>query len=512
MGYNNWAQDMCNVSEARFKQQVDALVSTGLAAAGYDTATLDDCWMQATRDAAGNIQTRRDLFPSGLKALGDYVHSKGLKFGLYGNAGPMTCSGKNYMGSYGHFDADMKTFASFGVDYVKMDGCFVPQNAGETLEQAYKRVYTETANAIANSGRQMVFSNSSPAYFSIPKELPAWYSVMDWSEDISQLWRTSWDMTPADAAGTSRWSGILRSYDYNKTLQRFNSKGHYNDPDFIIGGHNAGVTEGESQSQLSLWSMMAAPLIVSADLSTISTAWANMLTNKGMLAIDQDPLGKQGTVVSSDGTKEVMTRKLANGDFALALFNRGETKQTVSTSAAALGFTGNCTFTTNNVWTGAAGSTTGTFTSALAPHATTLLRVTPGAGCQQPQTPGQIMSVDEKLCFDNYGSKTTQSNRVQLFTCTGNANQSFTLGTDGTLKVQDRCIVSSGGPSSDIVISNCTGHPNQRWTHTKAGNLVNQDSGLCIDAFNGSLTSGTRLTVWTCGPNQLNQLWSVNNG
>ena len=507
MGYNNWAHFMCNIDEQLFKDQADAIVAKGLDKAGYDTVTVDDCWMQKNRDANGDLQTRAETFPAGMKALGDYIHSKGLKYGLYQDSGVVTCSGGDYAGSYGHFDADMKLFASFGVDYVKMDGCNVPSVAGETQEQTYKRIYFEEAEAIKNSGRPMVLSNSAPAYFSIPAKLPAWYSVMDWSGEMSQLWRESWDIDVYNTANpsTSRWPGIMRNYDYNKPIQRFASVGHWNDPDYIIGG-NAGVSPVEARTQLSLWSMMASPLILSTDITAIPDSFLADLKHPGMLAIDQDPAGIQGTLVSSDGKAEVMYRPLSDGTFAVSLFNRSGATTTVSTTAAKLGFASGGSYEVTNVWTGEKSTTTGAFSASLGAHATELLRVKPVSGATFAAPSGQIMAPNETRCLDASTAAATAGAAVTLQNCNGSEAQRFVRGANRSLQVLGKCATVDGGGirGSKLVLGDCTGAESQSIGYKKNGQLISDSAALCVGTPGGSTA-----TVDTCGDNPLHQIFSV---
>ncbi|MFQ4148097.1 NPCBM/NEW2 domain-containing protein [Arthrobacter sp. LAPM80] len=507
MGYNNWAHYMCNINEKLFRDQADAIVAKGLDKAGYDTVTVDDCWMQKDRDANGNLQTRAATFPSGMKALGDYIHSKGLKFGLYQDSGVVTCSGGDYAGSYGHFGADMKLFASFGVDYVKMDGCNVPSVAGETQEETFKRIYFEEAKAIKDSGRPMMLSNSAPAYFSIPAKLPAWYSVMDWSGDMSQLWRESWDIdvyNPANPS-TSRWPGIMRNYDYNKPIQRFASVGHWNDPDYIIGG-NAGVSPVEGRTQLSLWAMMASPLILSTDITAIPDSYLADLKHPGMIAIDQDPAGIQGTLVSSDGKAEVMYRPLADGTFAVSLFNRSGATATVSTTAAKLGFASGGSYEVTNVWTGEKSTTTGAFSASLGAHATELLRVKPVSGATFAAPSGQIMAPNETRCLDASTAAATPGAAVTLQNCNGSEAQRFVRGANRSLQVLGRCATVDGGGirGSKLVLTDCTGAESQSIGYKKNGQLISDSAALCVGT-----PGGTTATVDTCGDNPLHQIFSV---
>jgi len=508
MGFNNWARYECDVSEAVMVRNADALVSTGLAAKGYDTVTVDDCWMTKSRDSAGNLVTDTVKFPHGMKWLGDYLHGKGLKFGIYEDAGTYTCGG--YPGSLGHFQADANLFASWGVDYLKLDGCNVPVPAGQTKEQAYRDLYSQQSVALGNTGRAIVFSESAPAYFCCETN-STWYSVLSWLPQYGQLWREGWDIAVHSTSG-SRWNSLLGNYNYNVPLSRYAGPNHWNDPDFLITG-DTGVTADEYRSQMALWSMMAAPLILSVDVAAIDANAIATAGNTGLIAIDQDSLGKQAGIVSQNGTVDVLARPLANGDRAVALFNRGSVSTTISTTTSDTGFAGGtgCTYTLKNVWTGTTSSTSGAISATVPAHGTAVYQVTPAAGCGTNQPTGQLTGTSGK-CVDNSGSVTTDGNPIILWPCTGNPNQRFTVPGDGTLRVQGKCLDVTGGATTNgtkVELWTCNGGGAQQWQYRADGTLLNPQSGRCLDITGGGSADGTRLEIWTCGSNQLNQLFAL---
>jgi alpha-galactosidase len=508
MGFNNWARYTCDINEALFVATADRLVSSGLAAKGYRTVTVDDCWMTGSRDAAGNLVTNTTRFPHGIKWLADYVHGKGLQFGIYEDAGTSTCVG--LPGSWGHEQADANLFASFGVDYVKLDGCNVPSEPGKTKEQTYRDVYAKWSQALASTGRRMVFSESAPAYFFIGvPDKRDWYKVLEWTPQYGQLWREGDDIGLAGYSAAAQWDSIVRNYDYNVPLARFAGPNAWNDPDFLILG--SGITVEQARSQMSLWSMMAAPLILSTDVTALSAAELAIAGNTDVIAVDQDPLGAQGTLVARNGSTDILARQLSNGDRAVALFNRSSNSIAMSTTTVAVGLPGGtgCTFTVKNLWTGQTGS--GTTISATVPaHGTAMFRVTPSASCTGAQPTGQI-AVTSGKCLDDTASGTADGTAIILFTCHGGANQRWTFPGDGTARTLGKCLTAaSTSDGAAITLSTCASTAAQSWSYRRNGNLVNSASGKCLDVFGGATTTdGARLAIWPCGYNQHNQTWSL---
>lgn len=498
MGFNNWARYECGVSEAVMTSNADALVSTGLAAKGYNTVTVDDCWMTHSRDASGNLVADPAKFPHGMKWLGDYLHSKNLRFGIYEDAGTSTCGG--FPGSLGHFTADATLFASWGVDYLKLDGCNVPVPSGSTQEQAYRDLYAQQSAALGASGRRITFSESAPAYFCCQN--PDWYRTLSWLPQYGQLWREGYDV--AVHGSTNKWSSLMTNYSYNVPLQRYAGPNHWNDPDFLITGDE--ITADESRSQVALWSMMAAPLILSTDVAAMSSDSLAAAGNTGLIAIDQDSLGRQAARVSTSGTSEVLVKPLANGDRAVALLNRGSSTATLSTST--LGFTGTCSLSVKDIWTGATSTSTGTISASVPAHGTAVFRITAGTGCSVTPT-GQIDGIGAK-CVDVTGSGTTDGTQVIIYTCTGNANQRWSVISDGTIRSLGKCLTAAGtADGSAVQLSTCSGTSAQRWSYQQSGNLVNAASSKCLDSFGGSSSDLTKLVVWPCGQFQVNQTWSI---
>ncbi|HEX4788930.1 MAG TPA: ricin-type beta-trefoil lectin domain protein [Actinospica sp.] len=526
MGWNDWAHYQCGVTESIVEANARALVSSGLAGKGYDTVTVDDCWMAASRDAKGDLVANSTGFPDGMAALGRYLHGLGLKFGIYEDAGYATCgggpgSGMPNGGGADHFAQDARTFAAWGVDYLKLDGCNLYVPSGETEEQAYRSGYAAEDAALRASGRDIVFSESAPAYFQDGSEhgTPDWYAVLGWTGEYGQLWREGTDIATYNpgSPNASRFSSVLNNYDYNRWLARYAGPGDWNDPDFLIAG-DSGLTETQSRTQISLWAMMSAPLIVSSNVAALSAQSVADLGNGGIIALDQDPLGRQGAVVSSNGSTDVLVKPLADGSRAVAFLNTGSATETASTTTAAMGFTATgrsgCTFSAKDLWAGTTSTTSttsGALSASVPSDGTAVLRVTPSAGCAAAVPTGQIVG-DGSKCADDSGSGSADGNPVILYQCTGNTNQRWTADADGTVRTLGKCLSAQNGGTAAgtvVVLSACTGAAGQIWRYGLDGELVDAASGLCLDVYGGDTANGTELDTWTCGSRQLNQTWSL---
>ncbi|MGN6421724.1 MAG: alpha-galactosidase [Asticcacaulis sp.] len=303
MGWNSWNHFQCNIDEAKIRGAADAMVASGMKAAGYQYVVIDDCW-QTDRDAQGNIVADPVKFPSGIKALADYIHSKGLKFGIYSDAGIKTCGGRP--ASRGHEFQDAKQYAVWGVDYLKYDWCYTGADDASSD-------YRIMAAALRASGRDIVFS------------ICEWgsHKPWKWAGDVGHLWRTTGDITDAFYKGHHQgWdNGVVDILDEQVGLESYSGPNHWNDPDMLEVG-NGGMTDTEYRAHFSLWAMLAAPLIAGNDLSDMSEATKAILMNPDVIAVDQDKLGRQGHRVSKDGDYEVWARPLSNGDTAVILLNR----------------------------------------------------------------------------------------------------------------------------------------------------------------------------------------------
>jgi alpha-galactosidase len=305
MGWNSWNTFALNIDEKLIRDTADSLVANGMLAAGYNYVVIDDGWEAMERDSEGRLVPDPKRFPSGMKALGDYLHARGLKFGIHNCAGTKTCSG--YPGGRGHEFEDARTYASWGVDYLKYDWCSHGTANGE-------ETYRTMGSALVAAGRPIVFSlcewgNNKP-----------WL----WAKPIGQLWRTTGDVADCyDCQGVYAvgWKQIL---DAQVGLEQYAGPGSWNDPDMLEVG-NPGLSLVESRAQFSLWCMLAAPLMAGNDVRTMSPAIHDILTNKEVIALDQDPLGKQGYRYMTHPGKEIWVKELSNGEWAICFLNTGET-------------------------------------------------------------------------------------------------------------------------------------------------------------------------------------------
>jgi len=306
MGWNSWNKFACNINEKVVRETADAMITTGLKDAGYTYVVIDDCW-HGQRDSQGFIQADPEKFPSGIKALADYVHSKGLKFGIYSDAGWKTCGGRP--GSRGHEYQDAMMYAQWGVDYLKYDWC-------NTEALKAEGAYLTMRNALYAAGRPIVFS------------LCEWgdNKPWDWGKPIGHLWRTTGDISHCwdceDNHGTwSSW-GVLRILDKQEGLRKFAGPDHWNDPDMMEIGN--GMSVSEDRGHFSMWCMLAAPLIAGNDIANMTKETREILTNKEAIAIDQDALGVQGFKYAAKDGLETWFKPLQNGDWALCFLNRGD--------------------------------------------------------------------------------------------------------------------------------------------------------------------------------------------
>jgi len=312
MGWNTWNKFGCDVNEQMIHDMADAMVSSGMKDAGYLYINIDDCW-HGTRDSLGFIHPDSARFPHGMKALADYVHSKGLKLGIYSDAGYKTCAGKP--GSRGHEYQDALQYAGWGIDYLKYDWC-------NTEGMCQLGAYMTMRDALYAAGRPMVFSicewgTSKP-----------W----QWGKGVGNLWRTTGDISPNFEKnidhGTWVQLSVLSILDQQDTIRQYAGPGHWNDPDMLEVGN--GMTNNEDRAHFSMWCMLAAPLIAGNDLTNMSRETKDILTNKEVIAVDQDSLGIEGFKYSSRDSVDVWFKPLEKGDWAMCFLNKRTIPQDVS--------------------------------------------------------------------------------------------------------------------------------------------------------------------------------------
>jgi len=365
MGWNSWNKFGGGVTDTLVRGIADAIVSSGMQAAGYQFINIDDMWQASNRDSSGNIVPDGTKFPNGMKALADYVHGKGLKLGLYSDRGTKTCAGKP--GSYSYETKDAQTYASWGVDYLKYDNC--SPAAGSNIQTDY----TNMANALKATGRPIVFS------------ICAWW-FYNWETTTGQLWRTGTDITDtwdtdshsviALLNNNGGWSARYSGASYGSPgLAQYASPGHWNDPDMLEVG-NGGMTDTEYQSHFSLWAIMAAPLIAGNDIRSMNAATKNILTNADVIAVDQDPLGVQGKPISTSTTLEVWSKKLSGSQtYAVVLFNRTTASASITVTWASLGMT-STSATVRDLWSHTdLGPTATQYTATVPSHGVVMLKV-----------------------------------------------------------------------------------------------------------------------------------------
>jgi len=364
MGWNSWNKFGCNVSDEMIRGMADAMVKSGMKDAGYKYVVIDDCW-QVERDKDGNIVSDPQRFPNGIKALADYVHSLGLKFGIYSDAGSKTCAGRP--GGLGHEYQDALKYAAWGVDYLKYDWC-------HTTTQDAKASYANIRNALDTAGRPIVLS------------ICEWGSHLPWlwgAEVGGNLWRTTGDISDKWQSkkkwpdGTCCELGVADIVDLQVGLNSFAGPGHWNDPDMLEVG-NGGMTDTEYRSHFSLWAILAAPLIAGNDLRDMKPEIQQILTNKEVIAVNQDTLGREGRRVRKDGDLEVWAKQLKDGNRAVLLFNRGASEQNVAVAWDDLGYPDHVSATVRDLWQKKdLGKFAAKFSAPVASHGVVMVTVKP---------------------------------------------------------------------------------------------------------------------------------------
>ena len=356
MGWNSWNKFGCNIDEVLVRKQADAMVASGMKAAGYQYLVIDDCW-QKSRDENGNIVADPERFPSGIKALADDLHARGLKFGIYSDAGALTCGGRP--GSAGHEFQDARQYAKWGVDYLKYDWCYTGTRDAEAA-------YTIMAKALRESGRDIVLSicewgNNHPER---------------WAAPVGHLWRTTGDIYDA-WQGRKDWShGMTDILDMQVERWRDAGPNAWNDPDMLEVG-NGGMTSTEYESHFSLWAMLAAPLIAGNDLAAMSADTRRILTNADVIAVDQDPLGEQARRIWKQGELEIWARPLKGGDRAVVLFNRGATPAEMKVDWGQLDLPAGLKADVTDLWSRKVTKRAhGSYAGKVAPHGVVMVRIT----------------------------------------------------------------------------------------------------------------------------------------
>ncbi|HZM84759.1 MAG TPA: NPCBM/NEW2 domain-containing protein [Candidatus Limnocylindrales bacterium] len=349
MGWNSWNRFGCNIDENLIRSTADAIVANNLDDLGYVYVNIDDCWMASTRDAQGRLQAHPTRFPSGIRAVADYVHARGLKLGIYSSAGTLTCQG--LPASLDHETVDAQTFAAWTIDYLKYDNC---NNQGRPAAQRYKAM----GDALKATGRPIV------------------YSICNWGQEEpwlfgpqvgGSLWRTTGDISDS-------WGSMTSLLDQQAGLEPFARNVGFNDPDMLEVG-NGGMTTNEYTAHFSLWALLNSPLLLGNDLRSMSSATLSIIRNAEVVAVNQDWGGSQGRRVRDLGNTEVWAKPMSDGSMAAVLFNRGTSAATISTSAAELGLGGSSSYSLRNLWTATNSTTTGAISASVPSHGAVMYRV-----------------------------------------------------------------------------------------------------------------------------------------
>jgi Alpha galactosidase A/Alpha galactosidase C-terminal beta sandwich domain/Glucodextranase, domain B len=413
MGWNTYYQvgnetpGSNNINESTIESVARSLVATGLRDAGYKIVWLDFGWSPGRDASSGNLIVDPTQWPQGMSGLTSYLHGLGLQAGIYTDAGNSGCSGVG-VGSYNHYQQDANQFAAWGFDAVKLDFCGAGQQWSDVWPNDPRTLYAQFSNAVANnsSGRPMIlnvcnFWTPGQINGTAPSFADSSWDTYSWAPPEAQSWRTDTDIgSPRKPEGTGgiQFVNVLRNLSHDTGTSSNASQpgiqaaagppgtptssriawGHWNDPDYL--GPGLGMTDTQAQSQFSMWAMVAAPLILGSDPRLSSPATISMLENPQVIAIDQDSLGVQGSLVSQSGSGQVWVRPLANGDRAVALFNRGAGPLQISTTATAVGLPQAASYKLVDQWTNGITATTGDISANVPSDAVVLYRVTPLPG------------------------------------------------------------------------------------------------------------------------------------
>ncbi len=360
MGWNSWNKFACKgINEKVVRETADQMASNGMKDAGYEFVVIDDCW-QTGRDAQGNIVADVERFPSGIKALADYVHSKGLKFGIYTDAGTMTCAKRP--GSIGHEYQDAQQYANWGVDYLKEDWC-------NTLPgQSSESSYTLMREALKATGRPIVFS------------ICEWGSTKPWlwAGSIGNMWRSTGDIQDCwDCKKAWGGNGVVQILDQLNGIESYAGPGHWNDPDMLEVG-NGGMNKEENRAHFSMWALLSAPLLAGNDLANMSADTREILLNKEVIAVDQDVMGLQGRRVKKMGDLEVWSKQLADGGRAVALLNRSDKAATISADWTDIGYPTTVSAAVRDLWAKKdVGRKSGSYSAEVPSHGVVMVTVKP---------------------------------------------------------------------------------------------------------------------------------------
>lgn len=535
MGFNNWARFQClpqapldgrDPAAYGFQDfmldQARALVSTGLAAAGYRTVVVDDCWMGA-READGKLYGIAHWgsykHPSGQpgfdRELGGYVselHAMGLKAGVYNTAGTTTCQ-RVASGEKEHQQADADRFAAWGIDFLKLDNCGA---SDAELPGLFRRMGEALGHATAHDSRKILFDESAPAQYE-PTD-PAKYRTMEWVRDLGQMWRVApdirithigpdgrslydpWDFDDADQGYEE---GVYQSFTDTVALSRYVGPGNWNDADQLMVG-DSGLSAAEERSQLGLWSMMGAPLIISADLRKLArdptephaAATLATLKNRAVIAIDQDPLGAGGYRVLRDHSAndmgfDVMVKPLADHGLAVLLLNKNPVASDFAIPLSQLGVGPvACTLSAAELWSGRTVrvDAQGSIGGRIGPHDNLLFRIAP-ATCLTWTPAGQIATAQARFAAAPLCLESGTDGAITAESCSAQPAQRWRIERDGHVRLESGTCLSAAGHAGILRISRCDSSPTQRFRYHRSGAITGSD-GRCLSVATGKVGNG----------------------
>ncbi|WNV87371.1 ricin-type beta-trefoil lectin domain protein [Umezawaea sp. Da 62-37] len=501
MGWNSWNGFAGAIDATVIKQQTDALVSSGMKDAGYEYVLIDEGWWKGARDSSGAIAPDSAQWPGGMQAIVDYIHGKGLKAGIYTDAGRNGC-GYYYptghpaypgTGSEGHYDQDFLQFSRWGFDYVKVDWCGGSAE-GLNARDSYTAISDSIARATAQTGRTMVFS------------VCEWggQQPWNWAPGIANLWRTSGDIIYwGERPSMSR---VLTNFDSAQHASA-QSPGHHNDPDMLVAGLT-GFSDAQNRTHLSLWAIAGAPLLAGNKLTEMTATTRAALTNREMIAVDQDALGRQGIKVAEDVPGLQVYSKVLSGTGrrAVVLLNRNASAADITVRWSNVGLTGSAAV--RDVWTASdLGNFATSYTARVPAGEAVLLTVT---GTDGQPTGGQVVGTQSGRCVE-VPDGAVNGTQAQLWDCNGQSRQSWTYTTTKQLTVNGKCLDANNRGTTNgtqVVVWDCNGQTNQQWNVNSNGSITGVQSNLCLDANGRATANGTKLVLWACN-GQTNQQWTL---
>lgn len=435
-----------------------------------------------SRAANGSMEWDREKFPRGLPWLTNYLKELGFIPGIYTDAGNLSCGG--YPGAFGFEALDAQTFADWGFEYVKLDGCNMPTGTEAEYKSVYGRWHDVLEDIRDATGNPMIFSESAPAYFAENANLTDWYSVMNWVPKFGQLARHSRDSLVFNSTlywpDITGWDSIMFNYGQEVRLSRYQRPGYFNDPDFLNVDH-FDYTLDERKSHFALWSSFSAPLIISAWMPNLNSTEIEYLGNMGIIAVDQDPLAAQATLVSQDGTWDVLTKELANGDRLLTILNRGNCTASHSVSFARIGLPDLHMVHVKDLWTGHSTRAFKEVTAQDVPsHGTAIFRLS------APK--GRCSSVPTGMIFNTFSlaTLTASSGGVSWTNSSAADEQVWQTRSDGTIRAlanPSTCLTDLG--EGKLGLARCSRRAAQKWDYTYSGNVLSRSSNMCLTEADG---------------------------